>query len=54
MKRLFKVLIPVALFATAGCAVVPAGPPRGYWGGPGVAVVAPAPVVVVRPRYYVW
>jgi hypothetical protein len=50
MNRLLKVLTPMLLLATAGCVVVPAH--RGYWGGPHVAVVAPAPVVVVHP--YGW
>jgi hypothetical protein len=55
MKSLFKILIPLSLLsaAMAGCVVAPAGYyHRGYYGGyygPRVAVVAPAPVVVVRP-----
>ena len=55
MKTLFKLLIPLSLVAVAmtGCVVAPAGYyHRGYYGGyygPRVAVVAPAPVVVVRP-----
>jgi hypothetical protein len=50
MSRLVKILIPAILVtAASGCVVVPAH--RGYWGGPGVAVVAPAPVVVVHPWY---
>jgi hypothetical protein len=50
MKKLFKLLIPLSLAAIAmtGCVVAPAGYyHRGYY-GPRVAVVAPAPVVVVR------
>jgi hypothetical protein len=70
MKKLFKLLIPLSLMATAmaGCVVVPVGYyhpgyyhpgyydrgyyrpgyyHRGYY-GPRVAVVTPAPVVVVR------
>jgi hypothetical protein len=50
MKRLFKVLIPLGLLSVVmtGCVVAPAGYyHRGYY-GPRVAVVAPAPVVVVR------
>jgi hypothetical protein len=45
MKRFFNLLIPLSIVAVAltGCVVVPAG----YY-GPRV-VVAPAPVVVVRP-----
>lgn len=49
MKRLFKLLIPMGLLTAAmtGCVVAPAGYyHRGYYGR--VAVVAPAPVVVVR------
>jgi hypothetical protein len=50
MKTLFKLLIPISLFAMSGCVVAPYGYHRGYWyGGPRVAVVAPAPVIVVRP-----
>jgi hypothetical protein len=46
MKKLFNLLIPLSLMAVAmtGCVVAPAG----YY-GPRVAVIAPAPVVVVRP-----
>jgi hypothetical protein len=50
MSKLFKMLIPLTLVAAAmtGCVVAPAGYyHRGYY-GPRVAVVAPAPVVVVR------
>jgi nitrate reductase gamma subunit len=50
MSKLFKILIPLTLVAAAmtGCVVAPAGYyHRGYY-GPRVAVVAPAPVVVVR------
>ncbi len=50
MKTLLKLLIPVGIIAMSGCVVAPYGYHRGYWyGGPRVAVVAPAPVVVVRP-----
>ena len=51
MQRLFKLLIPLSIMAVCGlgCVVAPAGYyHRGYY-GPRVAVVAPAPVVVVRP-----
>jgi hypothetical protein len=48
MKRLLMLLIPVTLAAISGCIVAPYGYHRGYY-GPRVAVVAPAPVVVVRP-----
>jgi hypothetical protein len=52
MKILTNLLIPVVLFAMSGCVVAPVAH-RGYY-GPGyyharVAVVAPAPVVIVRP-----
>ena len=47
MKRLFILLIPLSFFAIAGCVVAPY--PRPYYYGPRVAIVAPAPVVVVRP-----
>ena len=56
MKSLFKLLIPISLFAMSGCVVAPYGYHRGYWyGRPRVAVVAPLPilppppVVIVRP-----
>ena len=50
MRKLFKLLIPLSLAAMGmtGCVVAPAGYyHRGYY-GPRVAVVAPAPVVVVH------
>ena len=53
MKTISKLLIPVAVALLAGCVLVPVGPRHPYYGpyyyGPRVAVVAPAPVVVVRP-----
>jgi hypothetical protein len=53
MNGLFKILIPLSILALSGCVVAPYGyRPYGYRGGyygPRVAVVAPAPVVVVRP-----
>jgi hypothetical protein len=48
MKTLSKILIPLALVALSGCVVVPARPYHPYAYGPRL-VVAPAPVVVVRP-----
>ena len=50
MKSMSKLLILLGLTATAlsGCIVAPVGWHRGYY-GPRVAVVAPAPVIVVRP-----
>jgi hypothetical protein len=48
MSRLLKLLIPISIIAMSGCVVAPYGYHRGYY-GPRVAVVAPAPVVVVRP-----
>lgn len=49
MKIWAKLLIPAAIMMLSGCVVVP----RGYYaGGARVAVVAPVPVVVVRPAYY--
>ena len=51
MKSLFKSLITFCLLSAVltGCVVAPAGYyHRGYY-GPRVAVVAPAPVLVVRP-----
>jgi len=47
MSRLIKLLIPLCILAMSGCVVAPYGY-RGYYGAR-VAVVAPAPVVVVRP-----
>jgi hypothetical protein len=53
MNKLIKVLIPLSLMAVAmtGCVVAPVGYyHHGYYHGYyGPAVVAPAPVVVVRP-----
>jgi hypothetical protein len=50
MQTLIKLLIPLSFLAMTGCVVAPAGYyHRGYYYGPRVAVVAPAPVVVVRP-----
>jgi hypothetical protein len=48
MRTLFKLLIPISIVAISGCVVAPYGYHRGYY-GPAVAVVVPAPVVVVRP-----
>jgi len=49
MRRLVKLLIPISIIAMSGCVVAPYGYyHRGYY-GPRVAVVAPAPVVIVRP-----
>jgi hypothetical protein len=48
MRRLFKLLIPIGIIALSGCVVAPYGYHRGYY-GPRAVVVAPAPVVVVRP-----
>jgi hypothetical protein len=44
MKRLLMCLIPLSLLAMTGCVVAPY--PRPYYRA---AIVAPAPVVVVRP-----
>jgi hypothetical protein len=44
MKRLFMCLIPLSLLAMTGCVVAPY--PRHYYRA---AIIAPAPVVVVRP-----
>jgi hypothetical protein len=49
MRGLLKLLIPVGFMAMSGCVVAPYGYHRGWYGPPRVAVVAPAPVVVVRP-----
>ena len=45
MKTIIKLIVPVGILATlAGCVVAPAGYyHRGYYYGPRVAVVAPAP-----------
>ena len=48
MRRLFKLLIPIGIIALSGCVVAPYGYHRGYY-GPRAVVLAPAPVVVVRP-----
>ena len=51
MKRLFTLLIPLSFLAMAGCVVAPYGRPYHYgaYYGARVAVVAPVPVVIVRP-----
>lgn len=51
MKILFKLLIPISILTMTGCVVAPYGYHRAYYGyyRPRVAVVAPAPIVVVRP-----
>jgi hypothetical protein len=46
MKRLIMSVIPLGMLILAGCVVAPA---RGYYYHPRAVVVAPAPVVVVRP-----
>jgi hypothetical protein len=46
---LLKLLIPISFIALSGCVVAPPYAYRGGYYGPRVAVVAPAPVVVVRP-----
>jgi hypothetical protein len=48
MRSLVKLLIPISIIAMSGCVVAPYGYHRGYY-GPRVAVIAPAPVLVVRP-----
>jgi hypothetical protein len=49
MSRLFKLLIPISLMAMSGCVVTPYGYHRHYYGPPHIAIVAPAPVLVLRP-----
>jgi hypothetical protein len=52
MKSVVKLLISLSLVSAVmtGCVVAPAGYyHRGYYHGPRVAVIAPAPVLVVRP-----
>jgi hypothetical protein len=46
MKRLIMLVLPLGILVLSGCVVAPA---RGYYYHPGAVVVAPAPVVVVRP-----
>jgi len=49
MRRLVKLLIPISILAMSGCVVAPYGYyTHGYY-APRLAIVAPAPVVVVRP-----
>ena len=48
MSRLLKLLISISLVAMSGCVVAPYGYHHGYY-GPRAVVVAPAPLVVVRP-----
>ena len=51
MRKLVKTLIPLSLMvgAVTGCVVAPAGYYRYGYYGPRVAVIAPAPVFVIRP-----
>jgi hypothetical protein len=46
MKRLLISVISLGFLALAGCVVVPA---RGYYYHPAAVVVAPAPIIAVRP-----
>jgi hypothetical protein len=46
MKRLIMLLAPLGILVLTGCVVAPA---RGYYYYPRAVVVAPAPIVVVRP-----
>jgi hypothetical protein len=46
MKRLIMLVVPLGMLALAGCVVAPG---RGYYYHPRAVIVAPAPVVVVRP-----
>jgi len=50
MKRLILSLIPLSVLALAGCVVAPVG--GGYYYHPRALIVAPAPVVAVRPNYW--
>jgi hypothetical protein len=52
VNKILKLLVPVGFALMAGCVIAPVGPRRPYYGQyyePRVAVVAPAPVMVVRP-----
>ena len=51
MIKLFKLLIPLSLAAVSmtGCVAAPAGYYHRAYYGPRVAVVAPAPILAVRP-----
>ena len=46
MKRLLISVISLGFLALAGCVVVPA---RGYYYHPAAVVMAPAPIIAVRP-----
>jgi hypothetical protein len=46
MKRVIMSIVSLGILALAGCVVAPG---RGYYYHPRAVVVAPAPVVVVRP-----
>ena len=48
MRGIYKILISMGFIAMSGCVVAPYGYHPGYY-GPRVAVIAPAPIVVVRP-----
>jgi hypothetical protein len=52
VKTLLKLLVPLGFALMVGCVIAPVGPRHPYYGphyGARVAVVAPAPVIVVRP-----
>ncbi len=53
MNTILRLLVPVGFALLAGCVIAPVGPRHPYYGpgyyGPRIGVVAPAPVVVVRP-----
>jgi hypothetical protein len=46
MKRLMMLVVPLGMLVLSGCVVAPA---RGYYYHPAAVVVAPAPVLLVRP-----
>jgi hypothetical protein len=54
MRNASKLLISLCLITAAmsGCVIAPAGYYHHGFYGPRVAVVAPAPVIVVRPYRY--
>jgi hypothetical protein len=51
MRKLLFWTIPATLALLSGCVVAPIGPPRGYYGGPHIAVFAPGPVFYGRGYY---
>jgi hypothetical protein len=52
VKTVLKLLVPMAFTLMAGCVIAPVGPRHPYYGpyyAARVGLIAPAPVIIVRP-----